>query len=205
MKKYVLLLPALLLVWGCGGGAGKSRMVQYYIIEYTSPRLDSLGATGEVLRLEPMTSIPDASGREMVYRSQPFAREAFRYHRWHVPPQEMAQRLLARDIRESGLFRAVLSPEDAGEERYLLTLQVDECLLMEKAGQFQAMLTVPATLLDLTRKERSRGVVLQKTYRQSAPLTSRSPQELARGMSEALELLSRALLQDMAEALKKDR
>jgi hypothetical protein len=76
---------------------------------------------------------------------------------------------------------------------------------MERTGQTEAILTIPATLLDLKRKDHSEGVVLQKTYRQSSPLASRSPQELARGMSEALERLSRALLQDMAEALKKER
>jgi len=205
MKKAMLLLPVLAVLAGCFGGAGTTAPVTYYTLEYELPRFESMANTDKVIRLERVTSTHDAGGREMVFRGRPFVRDAYRYHRWHLPPAEMVQGFLLRDIRRAGLFRAALSPDDVGEGRYLLSIQVEEFLQSEKEGRPAASLAIALTLQDLTRKDRAGGVVLQKTYGETEFLVSPDPREFARGMSAAIARLSGAIIRDVDVVIKNDK
>ena len=64
----------------------------------------------------------------MLYRQGPFLREAYPAQRWRVGPGDMVTEFLRRDLREAGLFRAVLAERDAEEARFSLTGGVEEFL-----------------------------------------------------------------------------
>ena len=62
---------------------------------------------------------------------------------------------------------------------------------------------VTASLLDQTkRKDASKGLVFQKTYQEREPMTARTPQTLAIAMGAAVERMSRAIQQDVYEAMQ---
>lgn len=191
--KPIWMLLAVLLVTGCFGGATVPATHKYYALEYPSPSLAGNPLHDAVIRWERFTAAPDFNGRDIVYRSQPFVRDKYRYHRWAAAPADMVQGLLLRDLRQARLFRAVLSPDEHGEVRYTLYGHVEEFLQREDKD---VSLVVSITLTDAEKEERG-GVLFQKTYRLSEPVASRDPQETAKGMSAALAKLSAALLKDL--------
>jgi len=196
-----ILILALFLLSGCLGGTPAPVPTTYYTLEYPSPRPSSQVTADTVLRLEDMESPSEPAGRDILYRSGPFMRDAYRYHRWHVPPTDMVQGLLLRDIRASGLFRAVLSPAEAGTARYLLSGRVEEFLQREDQGSSLATLVISMTLVDTGGNGEIDRIVLQNTYRLAEPLGSRKPADLAKGMSAAMAHLSRELIIDIDVAI----
>ncbi len=193
-----IIIPAFFLLSGCLGGTPPPVPTTYYTLEYPLPPPVSRAAADTVLRLERLESLADPAGRDMLYRSGPFIRDAYRYHRWHVPPTDMIQGLLLRDLRAAGLFRAVLSPEEEGAARYILTGQVEEFLQREDGETWLATLAIGMTLADIDNDR----ILLQKTYRLAEPLDSRRPAALARGMSAAVARFSRDLIRDIGATLK---
>ena len=195
-----LMLLAVFLVTGCFGGTTATATYKYYALEYPPPQMEGKATPDAVIRAERFTAAPDFVGREMVYRSQPFVRDTYRYHRWASAPADMVQGLLLRDLRQAGIFRAVLPPDDMGEARYILYGHVEEFLQWEEKN---ASLIVNITLVD-TKGSGSGNVLMQKTYRLTEPLASRGPQEAAKGMSTAMARLSSAFLKDL-QILMQDR
>lgn len=196
--RYGICILALFLLSGCLGGTAAPVATTCYTLEYPPPGPAVRAAADTVLRLERLESPAAPAGRDMLFRSGPFVRAAYRYHRWHVPAADMVQGLLLRDLRAAGLFRAVLSPEEAGEARYLLSGQVEEFLQREEKGTVLATLSIGVTLVDAGTGDR---VLLQKTYRLAEPLDSRRPADLAKGMSAAMARFSRELVHDIGAVL----
>jgi ABC-type uncharacterized transport system auxiliary subunit len=199
--RHCILVLAVFLLSGCLGGTTAPVATTYYNLEYPPPRSAPLAAADTVLRLEGLGYPLDPAGRDMLYRSGPFIRDAYRYHRWHAPPTDMVHGLLLRDLRETGLFRAVLSPDEAGAPRYVLSGQVEEFLQREDQGSSLATLVISMTLVDISGKGKIDRISLQKTYRLAEPLGSRQPAELAKGMSAAMARFSRELAGDIDVAI----
>ena len=196
-----VLVPVFFLIMGCIGGKTASIPTTYYTLEYQSPQRISQEPRNIVLRVDPITSVADPAGRDMIYRPGPFVRDAYHYHRWHLPPADLVQGLLLRDLRQGNLFRAVLSPEDAGAAQYRLNGQVEEFLQLEEQGKPLAVLAVSMTLGNVAGKDGGTRILLQKTYRMTEPLESRQPADLAKGMSAAMARFSQMLIGDIGLAL----
>jgi ABC-type uncharacterized transport system auxiliary subunit len=155
-----------------------------------------------MVRVERFSADRMFMGQAMLYRQGPFLREAYPAQRWRVGPGDMVTEFLRRDLRETGLFRAVLSERDAEEVRFSLTGGVDEFLESWETKSRKALLTVTITLLDLSRKETAGLVVFQKTYRLEAAVAGEGAAGLAAAMSLAMSDLSRQVIADIASALR---
>jgi len=203
MKNRLLwIIVMFFLLTGCFGSRTPSPAVKQYALEYEPPRMESKILTDDLIRVERFTGAQDHVGREMVYRSQPFAREDYRYHRWYAAPVDMVQALLSRDLRQAGFFRAVLPYEDPRPVRYLVEGQVEEFLEIEEKDRSAALLVVGITLVETGQQMAADKIIFQKTYRVSEPLgASRQPGALARGMSAAMGRLSHEWMGDLRAIL----
>lgn len=197
----VLLLIGLLP--GCLGGAGKVPFIRHYVLEYPPPQRADRPPAEAVVRVERFSADRMFMGQAMIYRQGPFLREAYPTHRWRVPPGDMVAEYLRRDLREAGLFRAVIAERDPEEVRYLLTGGVEEFLESWEGTNRKAMLTATITLLDLSRKETASLVLFQKSYRLEAPVGGEGAPALAAAMSLAMADLSRQVIAEIASALKR--
>jgi ABC-type uncharacterized transport system auxiliary subunit len=204
MKKRIGIIPLLLvLLSGCLGGSAKTPFIRQYVLEYPPPQSSGRPAVEAMVRVERFSADRIFLGQAMLYRSGPFLREAYPAERWRVSPGDMAAEFLRRDLREAGLFRAVLSERDAEEARFSLTGGVEEFIEFRGTGHRKAILTVTITLLDLSRKETDGLVVLQKSYRMEEAVTGEGGAGLAAAMSLAMSRLSRQAIADIASALQK--
>jgi len=192
----------MVLISGCSLGAKPSYLVNQYTLEYPSPFQKELASINELVKVEQFSVAQTFNTSAMIYREGPNLRNVDPYNRWRIKPGEMATEYLVRDLRNSGLFRAVISYDHSGETRYLLEGQVDEFLdASEKDGR-KAVLSLHVTFLDLKMRETAEKVIFQRDYKVVEPYTEKTPAALAQGMSRAMEKISRQIILDLQNAVK---
>jgi hypothetical protein len=114
MKKRIGIILLLIgLLSGCLGGTGKTPFVRQYVLEYPPPQGGARPAVEAMVRVERFSADRMFMGPAMLYRQGPFLRDAYPAQRWRVEPGDMVTEFLRRDLREAGLFRAVLSDREA--------------------------------------------------------------------------------------------
>ena len=192
----------MVLISGCSLGAKPSYLVNQYTLEYPSPFQKELASINKLVKVEQFSVAQTFNTSAMIYREGPNLRNVDPYNRWRIKPGEMATEYLVRDLRNSGLFRAVISYDHSGETRYLLEGQVDEFLdASEKDGR-KAVLSLHVTFLDLKMRETAEKVIFQRDYKVVEPYTEKTPAALAQGMSRAMEKISRQIILDLQNAVK---
>lgn len=192
----------MVLITSCSFlGARPSYQVNQYTLEYPSPILKESTSINELVRVERFSVAQTYNTSAMIYKEGPNLRNVDPYNRWRIKPGEMATENLVRDLRNSGLFRAVISYSDSGETRYLLRGQVDEFLeVSEKNGL--AVLSLNVTFLDLEKSDVAERMIFQRDYTVAQPCAEKTPAGLAQGMSKAMGEISRQILLDLQKALK---
>lgn len=202
-RKIGIFLLLVGLLSGCLGGAGKTTFIRQYVLEYPPPQTGGMPAVEATVRVERFLADRMFMGQAMLYRQGPYLRESYAAQRWRVGPGDMVTEFLRRDLREAGLFRAVLSERDAEDARFSVTGGVEQFIESREASGRKGLLTATVTLMDLKQKETAGLVVFQRTYRLEAAITGEGGAGLAGAMSRAMSDLSRRVIADIAAALAK--
>jgi|UniRef100_A0A7C5AMY0 ABC-type uncharacterized transport system auxiliary subunit len=198
--RLLLGLGGVLALQACGGSPA---LVHRYLLEYPPPVLKVAEPLPAVLLVEPFEVAQAFNSTAMLYQPAPQVSDAYQYHRWRVAPGAMVTDLLIRDLREAGMFQAVLRREGTGEGRFRLEGGVEEIQEVDTPGTWQAALTISVTLVDLESPEVHRRVVFHKTFRAAEPLPAKTPAGLAQGMSAALRRLSGEIIQEVYQAARR--
>jgi ABC-type uncharacterized transport system auxiliary subunit len=195
------LLAACLIA--CLGGCGKPPMlVNQYILEYPAPVVAGKAKIPAEVKVELFSVAQAFNTNAMVYQPQPYQSQSYNYSRWRANPGYLVTDYLIRDLRESGLFKAVFGPGSTGKPRFRLEGGVAEFQELDASGGWQASLALTVTLLDTNQEELPQRVVFQKNYRVFEPLPEKTPQGLAQGMSRAMEQVSARIINDTYEAAR---
>ncbi len=192
-----LFLLSMTLISSCSLGAKTSYKVNQYTLEYASPFSKGLTSINEVIRVEQFSVAQTFNTSAMIYKEGPNLRNVDPYNRWRTKPGEMAAEYLVRDLRNAGLFRAVISYDDSKETRYLLEGQVDEFLEASEKDGRKAVLSLHITFLDLKKRDTVEKVIFQRDYKVVEPFIEKTPAALAQGMSRAMEKISKQIILDL--------
>jgi cholesterol transport system auxiliary component len=176
--------------------------VEQYTLEYPPPALAGSSPLEQGLSVERFSVAQDLNSQAMVYRPLDFQRQVYSYHRWRVNPADLCTDYLLRDLRASGLFKAVFSYQAPGAARFRLEGALQEFLEKDEAAGAQAVLSLNLTLLDLNFPDLPRRLVFQRTYEQSAPMPRPGAAELAQAMSQAFAQLSQKAIADVHQAMR---
>jgi len=198
-------LPALLaaLFMACLGGCGKPPMlVNQYLLEYPAPVVDRKAKLSTDVKVDLFSVAQAFNTNAMVYQPHPYQSQSYNYSRWRANPGNLVTDYLIRDLRESGLFKAVFGPSSTGKHRFKLEGGVAEFQELDTPGGWQASLALTVTLLDMDKEELPQRVVFQKNYRVQEPMPVKTPQGLAQGMSRAMEQVSARIIMDVYEAAR---
>ena len=202
IRPWLLALLAALLV-ACLGGCGKPPvLVNQYILEYPAPVVGRKGKIPAAVKVELFSVAQTFNTNAMVYQPQPYQSQSYNYSRWRANPGNLVTDYLIRDLRESGLFKAVFGPDSSGKHRFKLEGGVAEFQELDASNGWQASLALTVTLLDTEREELPQRVIFQKNYRVLEPLPEKTPQGLAQGMSRAMEQVSARIINDTYEAAR---
>lgn len=157
-----LLLPCVLVLGGCLGGATPTD--QFYQLEVPEPerRFDSPPLKGTLQITRPVANALTGE-RPLLYRQHPRSTQVHRYgyHRWVDSPTVMIQQELTRYLRASHIANEVVTPRLRVKVDYLLSCQV---LKLERIVG-DSTTVVMELEIGITSIEDNRAILL-KTYRE---------------------------------------
>ncbi|MDD5474994.1 MAG: ABC-type transport auxiliary lipoprotein family protein [Syntrophales bacterium] len=200
----VMVIIAAFAFAGCAGGRTATPGMTAYVLEHPEIR-QSLSAddtlTSDTLTVLRFTATEACHGNSMLYRSSPYERAAYRYHRWKVSPAVMVTNYLAEDLLRGRIFRAVFTDYSYEKSRYHLEGRVMDCIEIIEAGRREVFLEFSAVLIDTNRKEAENRILFQNTYQHRRSIKGGGPAGTAAAMSEALAVLSEGLKLDILSVL----
>jgi len=189
-KTSISFLGFALILSACVPSSKPQNKIEFYTLEYNLTQKAGLKSIPAVIRIERFSVAPMYNTTRMIYRDSSFKRSAYVLHKWRANPGNLATYFLSRDIKQSGLFKAVI-PHDSGfPSSYVL------------AKEWRAVLSLAVTLMAHDEPDISKRVLFQKAYRVIKPCKEKHPSALARAMSLAMKEVSGEILEDVYAALK---
>jgi len=138
----------------------------------------------------------------MIYQDKSFKLDEYIYSKWIANPGDFATYFLARDLRDSGLFKAVFTYKSHLTAAYALEGSVDEFFEMDTPEGWDAVLGLSVTLVVLGEPDVSKRILFQKSYRVARRCKEEHPRGLAETMSLAMQEASEKIIRDVYTVLK---
>ena len=193
----VLLMGLALFFSGCFDLKQPSNKIDYYSLEYDPPRIGDLQPLAAVIKVEQFSVTPLYNTHKIIYRDSAYKRAAYTYHKWRANPGASVTYLLARDMQQSQLFKAVLSRRSQLPYAYLLEGSVDEFLESDTRDGCQAVLALSIVLMAAHEPDIAKKIRFQKTYQTSKPCERGNPESFAKAMSHAMSETSKKIINDV--------
>ncbi len=202
LRKWFIPLMALpISAAACATLKQPSQKIDFYTLEYSPSKAVGLKPLSATLQVKRFAVSPLYNTSQMIYRDKSFRRDAYAYHRWRSNPGDLVSYFIGRDLRESGLFKAVSVGESGLAARYILEGSVEDFVEWEAQEAWKAVLTVSVTLLAEREPDISERVLFQETFRASKPCRQKNPAGFAEAMSEALAEVSREMIKSVYDRL----
>ena len=197
----ILYLFPCLLLGACLNLKQPRNKTAFYTLEYDSPLKNGVEALPYSIGLERFSVAPVYNSNLIIYRDGSFRRASYTYHKWRANPGDLITYFLARDMKTSGFFKAVL-PQDSGiQATHTLEGSVEEFFELDTAETWSAVLTLSITLMVEDEPDISKRILYQKTYGAVKGCKQRDPQALAEAMSHAMAEVSEQIIRDARNRL----
>jgi len=201
-KIFLLILSLPVLFGSCVSLKQPVNKIEYYTLEYPPPQMETLNPLPYVIRMDRFTASPPYNTTQIIYRDQSFKRNAYVYYRWQTNPGSTVTTLLNRDIKNSGLFTAVIDSGSRFSPSYMIEGTVDEFFEWDAQNAWKAILTVSIILTEKDNIDIKNRILFQKTYRKAEICKQKRPKALAEAMSLALSKISKEMIIDVYDYLK---
>ena len=170
---------------------------RFYVLEVRPPATTGGPINNESLQVSTLRISPRYQDRSFVYRISDSGFEADYYNQFIAPPAGLISEEIRKSLTGAQLFKHVISASSSQAPSYVLEGTVNGIY-----GDFRNS-NAPAAIIDLefflTSDLPSKpGILLQKRYVQSVPVSSRSPEALVKSWDRALEQILAALAADLA-------
>ncbi len=200
--KFLPLLCVLFsLCAACGISRTASTPVNFYTLEYESPRLEDETVLPYVVLVKRFAVAPDYNMLPIIYRDKAFTRNTYTYHKWRSNPGDIATFFLARDFKNQGLYQAVLSYNSGLIKTHSLEGVVVEFYERDSDEGWEAILSLDVTLVREREPDSSRQVMFQKQYSVAQKADQQNPEAIARAMSQAMAQVSSQVMEDVYAVL----
>jgi ABC-type uncharacterized transport system auxiliary subunit len=172
----------------------------YFALEVRADGNAANPAGNETLEVLNLRVSPRYGDKNFVYRVSDVAYETDFYNQFLVLPGDLITEEVRKSLANAQLFKHVISSSSQLQPSYVLEGTVNALY-----GDFRNTNAPTAVLeteffLNSTIPEKP-GIIMQKRYAKSVPLSGRSPEALVKGWNEALEAVLTALVADL-ESLK---
>lgn len=201
-KIYLLFLGLPILVGACVSLKQPVNKIEYYTLEYPPPQIETLNSLPHVIRMDRFTVAPPYNTSQIIYRDRSFKRNAYVYYRWQTNPGAIVTSLLHRDIKHSGLFKAVIDNGSRFSPPYMIEGMVDEFFEWDDRSEWKAILSVSIILTEKDKNDIKDRILFQRTYRKAELCQQKKPKAVAEAMSLALSKISEEMIKDVYDSLK---
>jgi ABC-type uncharacterized transport system auxiliary subunit len=193
----ILLMGITLSLAACLDLKQPRNKIEYYSLEYDPPRMSNNSPVSQVIKVALFSVSPIYNTRKIIYRNDAYKRAAYDYHKWQANPAELVTYFLARDMRQSGLFEAVVTRNSQFPHTYVLGGSVDKFLESDTQAGWQADLSLNIILMSEHETDVSKKIIFQKSYHISKPCRQRNPRALAEAMSAAMSEASARIIHEV--------
>jgi cholesterol transport system auxiliary component len=193
----ILLMGLTLSLTACLDLKQPSNKIEYYSLEYDPPRISNLPPVSQVIKVALFSVSPIYNTRKIIYRDDSYKRAAYDYHKWQANPAEFVTYFLARDMQQSGLFKAVVTPNNRFPHAFVVEGSVDEFLESDLPDGWQADLSLNILLVNEQENDVTKKILFQKSYHVSKPCRQKSPLALAEAMSAAMSEASSQIIHEV--------
>lgn len=199
MRRVIFPILILAVLSGCATHTSAPD-TRYYTLEYAPPETSGQPVRA-VVALSHFGVAPEFNTPKLIYRDLAFGRQDYPYHQWRAAPQTLIMDYLRRDLRQSGLFLAVVGPGSSLPPTHQLEGLLEEWMEVDTDQHWLASAALTVTLLDARAGDATGMVLFQKTYRESEPCTRKNPASVAEAMSRAVQKMSGRIITDVHAAI----
>jgi cholesterol transport system auxiliary component len=197
------LLALLALCAACVGIERSYPDKRYFVLEVSANPSSVNPSANETLEVSNIRVSPRYADRSFVYRTSEAGYESDFYNQFLVAPASLITEEVRKGLTGSQVFKYVISASSQSQPSYVLEGAVNALY-----GDFRNA-DAPRAVLEMefffsSDMPAKPGVLMQKRYAQSIPLTGRSPEALVRGWNQGLEEILTALAVDLKAAVLKD-
>ncbi|MBI4619690.1 MAG: membrane integrity-associated transporter subunit PqiC [Desulfobacterales bacterium] len=202
-KAFFLFVLLTLFIGGCLGIKKPIRKIDYYTLEYDPPKVMEFSSLPFVIRIDRFSVAPLYNSNRIVYREKQFKRDTYNYHKWHANPGDLVTYFLARDMRQSSLFKGVIVLNSRMSSSHIIEGTVDEFFEQDNKDLWEGVLSVNIALMTENEPDISRSILFQKRYSVREPCRQKNPRALAEAMSRAMSRISGMIISDVYGCLAK--
>jgi cholesterol transport system auxiliary component len=197
----ILLMSLTLLLAACFDLKQPRNKLEYYSLEYDPPPMGDHPPVSQPIKVALFSVSPIYNTRKIIYRDAAYKRAAYDYHKWQANPAEFVTYFLARDMQQSGLFKAVVTRTNQFPHAFTLGGNVDEFLESDLSDSWQADLSLNVILVNEQEKDVTKKIIFQKSYHVSKPCRQNNPRALAEAMSAAMSEASAQIIHEVYKHL----
>ena len=207
LEKKILFLSVLLILGinGCVAPPKPPPKTDFYTLEYDPIKSDLAGPVQSIIRVERFQVAPLYNTTNIVYKEASFKIDAYHYHKWRANPGDLATYFLARDLRESGLFKGVFILSSKYPASHVIDGTLDQMYQESVDNAWMAVLSVSITFMADHEPDISKRILFQKNYTARKQCKQKNPKALAAAMSRAMAEISDAVIQDIHRSLTQRR
>ena len=200
--KRVSILLLVLFMGACASLKEPRKKIEFYTLEYEPPKNSGLQPLPFVIKLVRFSVAPAYNTDQMIYRDKAFRRDAYIYRKWRANPGDLVTYFLSRDMKRSGLFKAVLPFDSTFPSSFAVEGSVDQFFEWDTEKSWKAVLAVSITLMAENEPDISKRVLFQKTYGKTELCKRKNPRALAEAMSQAMAGVSEEIIRGIYAHLK---
>ncbi len=205
MRYIVIVLIAFSLAFcGCISLEQPNTKFEFYTLEYDALRTDESIEPNRkpiVLKIKHFNASPIYNTDRIIYSDQQFKRSPYFYHKWRVRPAESVTYFLSRDLKESGLFEAVLPPTSGSLHTHTVEGTVDEFLEWDSNSSWEAVLRISVILQVAREPDAGKRIIFERSFSTRKKCREKNPLALAQAMSLAMAEVSKDIGIAIHEAL----
>jgi cholesterol transport system auxiliary component len=197
---------ALALLSLCAACVGIERSYpdkRYFVLEVSANPSSANPTANETLEVSNIRVSPRYADRSFVYRTSEAGYESDFYNQFLIAPASLITEEVRKGLIETQTFKHVIGAASQSQPNYVLEGAVNALYGdFRNADSPRAVLEMEFFLTsEIPAKP---GILLQKRYAKSIPLSSRTPEALVKGWNQSLEEILTSLAADLKAVSPKD-
>ncbi|RPJ16905.1 MAG: hypothetical protein EHM30_05140 [Desulfobacteraceae bacterium] len=186
---------------GCLSFGGSANRIDYYTLEYVSPKFTQAKTIDSVIKMERFQASPIYNSEKIGYRKNDFQTDRYVSQRWETNPAHLIAYFLFRDLRQSGLFKAVFNHDTGLPATHSVSGTVDEFFEDDRGSRWEAVLSLDIILISENEPDLNKRILFQKRYTARKECAGNNPGALAGAMSRAMSEVSEQIIADIYKSL----
>ncbi|HUN56132.1 MAG TPA: ABC-type transport auxiliary lipoprotein family protein [Smithella sp.] len=196
------ILAISFIITGCAGSGKPQYEVENYLLSYSAPSWDKFDKLNASIKFNRFSIDAAYNSSKMIFSNDPYSIDSFNYSRWAVNPADMIADNLVRDMRDSGLFRAVFSRYETEDGQFVISGSIEDFYLRKNGSNKTALVSISISLEDTRERETGKKMMFQKKYSQEEPLQESSPRGYCQAASQAMRVISEQITKDIYTDIK---